>query len=97
MRQSIGLSGLRRYLPVVLGAAILLSATGCGDNTPSCSSLARSTYSGDNRFVDVTFTKDHFVKGIVGDYVHGDKRTVGHWECSTESGEPVITFYSPAG
>lgn len=79
--------------------ACTASLYGGSDSSPAseCRSLASDTHgSGHAQFTEVTFVRDTFVKGTIGAYVNGDERTVGHWECSTETGEPVITFYSPA-
>lgn len=77
----------------VIALIIIFSVNYSGED---CASLARSKYSGDNRFVETTYSQGDFVKGIVGEYVGGVERTAGHWECSTESGDPEITFYSRA-
>ena len=90
---------MKRSLAVVAAVVATLTLTACSNDDPAtqCRTLASDTHgSGDTQFTEVTFVRDTFVKGTIGAYVNGDERTVGHWECSTESGEPVITFYSPA-
>ncbi|MGC0252622.1 hypothetical protein [Pseudactinotalea sp. Z1748] len=74
--------------------------TGSSNSAASeCRSLASDRYGGGverNRFTEITFTDGDFIKGRIGAYVNGDERIVGYWECSTESGSAVITFYSDA-
>lgn len=87
---------------LIVGVALLGLAFSCGlfsgeSASSACRDLVSRTHGGDNRFVDITFTDGDFIKGRIGAYVSGEERTVGHWECSTESGDAQITFYSPAG
>lgn len=78
---------------------VLALASACGgDSASECRRLASDTYGrGETQFTEVTFTDGDFIKGRIGAYVDGDELTVGYWECSTETGEAAITFYSPAG
>lgn len=62
--------------------------------TSECRQLAGREHGGGNRFVDVTSVEGDFVKGRILFYVGPDERTLGHWECSTESGQAEITSYS---
>ncbi|GAA1992941.1 hypothetical protein GCM10009718_33330 [Isoptericola halotolerans] len=84
-------------LVLLLIASCTISSFSGGESAGSqCRSLASSTYGGDNRFTEVTFTDGDFIKGTIGQIVGGEERPYAHWECSMESGEPEITFYSPA-
>lgn len=92
---------MRKVAQAATGALVAACAlTACsGDDSPAeqCESLIDEQYvpSDSARFSDVTYVEGDFVKGTVGEYVSGDARTVAHWECTTESGDPEITFYSP--
>lgn len=98
-----GRAGLRTGVrALIIGLAVLAVVISCalfsGESASSaCRDLVSHTHGGDNRFVDITFTDGDFIKGRIGEYVGGSERTAGHWECSTESGDARITFYSPAG
>lgn len=82
-----------------IAVVVAVSVTACfsDDAASQCRELVRDHYGGDTRFVETTFTDGDFFKGIVGQYSGGDSSVVGHWECTVESGDPEITFYSPAG
>jgi len=76
-------------IAAVVGAPFACSSSGGG----GCAAEARSRWSGDNRFVEVTFTRGDFVKGVVKEINGGVESVVRHWEC--EDGQ--ITFSSLAG
>lgn len=70
--------------------------TGGSSPTDKCRSLVKDEIAtGHATFTEVTYAKDDFVKGYVGAYKSGGEDVVSHWECSTESGDPEITFQSP--
>lgn len=97
-------TGCRSCL-LVLGVLILFTLTlsfkfslGGSSSSADCKKKAREELSrGDADFVEITNTSGHRVTGYVGRYAQGNAERVHNWECTTESGEAVITWYHPAG
>lgn len=85
----------------VAGLVMLLGAVAGCSVEESAASLCRSHVSnllgGGAKFTEVTYSQGDFVHGQIGEYRGGVAHLVAHWECSTESGEPEITFYQPVG
>lgn len=84
---------------LVVGAVMagsVWSESELGPHTPTsaCRQFASQEHGGGNRFVDVMFAEGDSVKGRILFYVGPDERTLGYWECSTESGQAEITSYS---
>lgn len=90
-------SGKKWMLGIVAFIALIFVASFVFYPGEDCSSLAREKYSGDAKFIDTHMANGDRVNGTVQQYFNGGERTVAYWECSTESGEPEITFYHPAG
>lgn len=93
-------AGAGRIVTTLIAALVVVSACGGGANSSAaseCRGLASDRFSNsDTQYTEITHTDGDLIKGRVMQLRGGEETPHHYWECSYESGSPVITFNSPA-